>query len=221
MAKYITKEAYISNKCTNNCRACSSQLATCTSCGHDEAQGKTFSLKGTQCLEDCGSGFFSDSGFLCSPCASSCFECRVRANACTVCNPAIEKPYADPITLQCYDECPSGTYLDSDKNQCLRCVSPCSTCISANQCLSCDRTDITNDQIFFYSSLKQCYEVCPNTAVPTPSKNCEVCESPCETCLNSPKNCQSCVEGHFLHKNGECVSECPFMYYEDSGERKC
>ena len=221
MDKYLTNDAYISNKCTNNCRACSGNLATCTACGYDDIQDKRFNLKDTNCVEYCGSGFFADSGFVCSPCAANCIECRVRDNACTLCNPALEPPYADPITLQCYDECPSGTYLDSDARQCKRCISPCGTCVSLDQCLSCDRTDITNDEILFFSKEKKCYEVCPNISVPTPSKNCDACEHPCETCENSPKNCQSCVEGHFLHKNNECLSSCPFMYYEDSGNRKC
>ena len=35
------------------------------------------------------------------------------------------------------------------------------------------------------------------------------------------KNCLTCVEGHYLHKNNECVSSCPFLYFEEKDERIC
>ena len=35
------------------------------------------------------------------------------------------------------------------------------------------------------------------------------------------KNCLTCVEGHYLYKNNECVSSCPFLYFEESEERVC
>jgi len=31
----------------------------------------------------------------------------------------------------------------------------------------------------------------------------------------------TCLEGSYLHKNNECVSECPFLYFENSELRKC
>jgi len=36
-----------------------------------------------------------------------------------------------------------------------------------------------------------------------------------------PGNCLTCVEGFFFHKDAVCETECPFLYYEDSVERKC
>ena len=62
---------------------------------------------------------------------------------------------------------------------------------------------------------------CPNISVPTPSKQCEECEAPCETCENLTKNCLTCIEGNYLYKNNECVSSCPFLYFEDSDAREC
>lgn len=57
--------------------------------------------------------------------------------------------------------------------------------------------------------------------MPTPSKQCEECESPCETCENLTKNCLTCIKGTYLHKNNECVTDCPFLYLEDDTERVC
>ena len=35
------------------------------------------------------------------------------------------------------------------------------------------------------------------------------------------KNCLSCLEGTYLHKNYECVDDCPFLYFEDDETRTC
>ncbi len=186
--------------------------------------GESFFLKADvhQCVQDCGSGYFEDSGFVCSQCDySTCKECRISATGCTLCNPKSDKPYADPKTLRCYDTCPPGTYLDVNSTVCVPCESPCYTCSSKTTCLSCDRTDPVNQAIFFFELNQKCYEECPNVSVPTPSKQCEACVSPCETCEALPSKCTTCEEGHFLHKNNECVTSCPFLYFENSEERKC
>lgn len=62
---------------------------------------------------------------------------------------------------------------------------------------------------------------CPTTSVPTPSKLCDACTAPCETCESLPGNCLTCVEGYFFYKEAECVTECPFLYTEDTAQRKC
>ena len=31
----------------------------------------------------------------------------------------------------------------------------------------------------------------------------------------------TCVDGHYLHKNNECITSCPFLYFENDEERKC
>ena len=204
--------------CVASCGTCDGDRSTCTSCPIG------FYLKDNQCLDDCGTGYYAKIGMQqCDKCDDKCLECRVQSDSCTVCNPAVvpQTPYADPLTLQCYDKCPAGTYLDEASTQCLRCESPCYTCSSKEFCLSCDRTDEKNLLVYFLPSKGQCYTECPNTSVPTPSKQCEECESPCETCENTTKNCLTCIEGHFLHKNNECVSSCPFLYFEDKTERKC
>lgn len=35
------------------------------------------------------------------------------------------------------------------------------------------------------------------------------------------KNCLTCIEGNYLHLNNECVTSCPFLYFEDDEERLC
>lgn len=143
------------------------------------------------------------------------------ATACTICNPLAAKPYAYPKTFECYDECPSGTYLDLETTMCTTCESPCYTCSSKDTCLTCDRTDINNLAIFYSQVDGKCYSECPDTAVPTPSKQCESCVYPCETCDKLTNNCLTCVEGLYFHINNECIETCPFLYYNNDENREC
>ena len=131
------------------------------------------------------------------------------------------KPYAYPTTYECFDECPSGTYLDEESTLCKTCETPCYTCSSQDTCLTCDRTNPANLEIFFFEAESKCYSECPNTSVPTPSKLCEACDSPCETCDKLTTKCLSCEAGFYLHTNNECVTSCPFLYYADSEARTC
>ena len=103
----------------------------------------------------------------------------------------------------------------------MRCESPCYECSAKDVCQSCDRADNDNLEIFFLQSKGKCYEECPNISVATPSKQCEECESPCATCENLTRNCLTCIEGNYLHKNNECVTSCPFLYFADSEEGTC
>ena len=129
--KVTYTDAFITTTCTGNCDTCSGLLSTCTSCSVSSLNDVSYYLKGTECLSDCGSGFFGDAGYVCSACDSTCTECSLAANACTLCNPSNPLPYADPTTYRCYDKCPAGTYLDEASTLCLKCESPCYTCSSA------------------------------------------------------------------------------------------
>ena len=82
--KVVKQEAFKTVNCEANCGMCAGNLATCTGCSIG------FYLKGTECLADCGTGFFAESGKqICTQCASKCLECRVTPDSCTVCNPAV------------------------------------------------------------------------------------------------------------------------------------
>ena len=102
----------------------------------------------------------------------------------------------------------------------MRCETPCYTCRSATECLSCDRTNPNNTAILFFNQDYKCYEECPDISVPTPSKTCIACEDPCVTCENLPDFCTSCGEGMYLHKT-TCVESCPFLYFKQDDPRYC
>lgn len=124
------------------------------------------------------------------------------------------------MTLQCYAECPDGTYKDSSLQQCLPCKEPCYTCTSATQCLSCDRTATSNTFINFFEKENACFESCPAVSVPTPSKQCLACTENCATCQDQTDKCLTCEEGYLLLKNS-CVKLCPFGYIQDEKTPTC
>lgn len=112
--KITMNEPFLTNVCTANCDTCSGSLSTCTSCSYDAAQEKSFYLQESSCVEECSPGSFKDSGYQCSSCESPCLECDITATSCTICDPESSKPYANLAQLKCYEECPSGTYLDTE-----------------------------------------------------------------------------------------------------------
>ena len=149
-------------------------------------------------------------------CESPCLQCDIGPTLCTQCDPTFGAPYASLETLQCYSTCPSGTYLDTVQGLCVMCESPCFTCTSATNCLSCDRTEQNNTYINFFGLDQQCYETCPTISVPSPSKICIECEAPCTTCAELPNMCTNCTKGLYLYKQ-QCVEKCPFgLYSNDS-----
>ena len=164
-------------------------------------------------------GTFAGSGYLCQPCQEPCIECNYKATLCLRCNPTTPKPFALPSTLQCFAECPEGTYLDKEEGLCKICESPCFTCVNKTHCLSCDR-DSKNSAINYFNQTLQCYETCPDISVPSPSKNCVSCASPCVRCQDKPDSCLSCEEGLFLLKD-KCVGQCPFGYFKSTDDMKC
>lgn len=85
--KKILNEPFIVVPCTNNCDSCKDTLSKCTSCKYNAALEKSYYLKASEfkCLDDCGSGFFEDTGYKCSPCEGNCLECSVSATSCTLC----------------------------------------------------------------------------------------------------------------------------------------
>ena len=141
--KRVLNQEYVNVECTNNCDTCVDSLSKCTSCKFASALDESLYLKESEyrCVTDCGPGYFQDAGYKCSPCGGNCLQCTVSATSCTLCNPNSVKPYADPLSLRCYDECPAGTYLDKPSTLCTPCQSPCYTCTSPDVCTSCNRSD--------------------------------------------------------------------------------
>lgn len=121
------------------------------------------------------------------------------------------------MSLACYEQCPSGTYLNAETNQCFGCESPCYTCTDAVTCLSCDYSGNNPAQYFFE---ERCFDECPPVSVPSPSKICIDCEAPCQTCTELPDKCLTCQDNLFEYRH-LCVSDCPWNYYKDHDTMQC
>eukprot|EP00347_Sterkiella_histriomuscorum_P020194 403338738 len=210
--------------CTNNCSTCSLGVSKCQSCTFDSKQNLTFYLnsQNQQCNSQCDKGFYAESSnFTCKKCEFPCEECFLGSQLCTKCFANNTQPYANPQTLQCYSECPTGTYLDKAERVCKICNSPCYTCLDSLNCLSCDRVNTQNPFINYYQS--KCYDKCPSGTVATPQSSiCIECTSPCRTCQDSqPDFCSSCQSGYYHLKNSLCVSTCPSQYLPNTDTMKC
>ena len=218
--KVFSQNPWIDVPCQDNCASCSGTLAGCVSCSYNQVTEISHYLEDGQCVEDCKSGFYEGAGYQCLPCESPCVECDLGPKLCTLCEETHSRPWADPLTLQCYDQCPDGTYADEERRQCIGCESPCYTCSSATECLSCDHTAETNLRTIFFAAENRCYEECPSTSVRSPDNLCLECTGGCQTCENIQSQCTSCGEGTFLHKS-ECIEDCPFLTWKDRSSWKC
>lgn len=108
----------------------------------------------------------------------------------------------------------------------VKCTLPCKTCTDGNvsECLSCYQDITISTSIYYLSSLKSCFSVCPegyfaDTSVLT----CTACSSVCNTCSMSPNNCTSCKVNstlkYFYISTGDvgtCLSQCPTFYYPNA-----
>lgn len=82
-----------------------------------------------------------------------------------------------------------------------QCVTPCQTCTTQTQCLTC----LPN--FFFYNS--QCITNCPSffTIEDPINRLCLSCSPICLTCSITINNCTSCNVGLAMQA-GQCVSQC-------------
>jgi hypothetical protein len=208
--KVFSQHPWIDVPCLNNCGTCTGTLSSCVSCSYNSVTEVSRYLEDGECVEECKAGFYGGSGYNCLPCESPCLECSLLPNLCTLCEETHDKPFAYPVALQCYAECPNGTYLDEELRQCVACELPCGSCSSATTCLSCAHASEGNYKTTFFEEENMCYEDCPPYAVKSPDNQCLRCAGNCETCDTLQSTCASCSEGTFLHKS-QCVDSCPFL----------
>jgi hypothetical protein len=122
-------------ECNYPCKSCSSSdKDLCLSCYTAAETGLPY-LQGTTCQASCDTGYSPNSTTTCVQCDSTCLTCsETSTSQCTSCNSTGTYPYYYSSTNKCYQDCPSGSYLDS--TTCQTCVSPCQTCNSSSNCLS-------------------------------------------------------------------------------------
>ncbi|KAL4489343.1 hypothetical protein ABPG72_018998 [Tetrahymena utriculariae] len=214
---------YTLNPLTNICKSLCHQ--SCKTCLHPYSN--------TSCTS-CHDGYYLNNINQCLQCQIPCQNCSLDATQCISCIDGYilnqntlecilncDKSCKTCFSPQDYNSCIScydGFYLI--KNSCKKCDFPCQTCqISSTQCLSC----VTKYQLD--SNLKQCTPICdiscqackqpydPSQCIEcaigyflNSQNKCQVCETPCATCVDNPSNCLSCLETYYQNpSNGVCI----------------
>ncbi|MBN3294444.1 PCSK5 convertase, partial [Polypterus senegalus] len=231
----------LKNQCFNchaTCWECRGhEVFECTRCGIDENGQERF-LHRDRCRLHCPRGFYSDRDtFTCKTCMQNCDLC-IDVDICTKCKGNYRLKDGSCQTRECdedgicVDQCPNGTYEDSNSWRCESCHSSCQTCNGPlardcrvcpdgnmpiyGQCPSVSCKEGQYLEGFFLDQEGSCVEQCPPGFFANPaSLLCEECAPNCETCQDSMDNCLSCrKDGYslFLYE-GSCWSNCPDGYF--------
>ena len=93
------------------------------------------------------------------------------------------------------------------------CDSPCQRCDGTKTaCQSCLPTP--NTLIYYDTDALDCLSECISGKYPDDTNECQVCNTPCSTCLDE-ENCTACVSSTWLYEQ-RCVTVCPDTYYNHS-----
>jgi proprotein convertase subtilisin/kexin type 5 len=196
--------------CVSPCRECTS-VSVCLNCWSGILQNST-------CVTNCSSGSFSivSNGMLtCQTCDPSCLTCM---NISTYCLSCQTRKFIQ--TGSCVTNCSNIFYYDPNTLSCLPCRSPCATCSSIINCITC-----LNSLYLYYG---QCVQICPDGSYPDSSTNqsaCLSCPSICSKCklLNGSVVCTTCSNSKFMISTqpGQCLTACPDGWYADFGTYQC
>ena len=202
-----SSDLYFAIGCISPCETCEAEQSKCLTC-LSQADGTplNFFAAESTCLPECPVGYRQNAANVCEACDIPCGACSTALDFCDSCDAQYGSPYADPATGFCHAECPAGTYKNAATRRCEPCVNGCLTCLSPDECLSC------NPGAFFLDG--QCLAECPATAIKFDSatrQECELCLEPCYTCEGTTDTCLTCITGFYFHENA-CVSECPTNY---------
>lgn len=185
--------------CPSACLSCfsSGTSVTCVSCANGYLYYNTSSgLR--SCLTSCPTAYFADqSSGWCSRCLSSCSACTGTTN-CTQC--------LSNFTLS------NGLCLNQTSN----CSSTCQSC-SGQNCMKCVQPYLL--YVNRTTSSSSCVSTCPQGYYSS-IFTCELCNSSCAACANSPNNCSLCQSGLFLY-GSSCIPVCPLGFYASSALQAC
>ena len=116
----------------------------------------------------------------------------------------ISNYYLQLNSSTCVATCISG-YYPAD-GQCKQCVSPCLTCLSLNNCITC------MSGFFYFPSGNNCVSSCPVSAAIVINNACMSCQQGCLNCSSSnslqSSICYACTTPFALY-NKKCYSTCP------------
>lgn len=208
--------------CTLPCRTCVSanQSTSCLSCYSTISIDPRiyYDSSTSRCLTTCPDGRYANTlTNNCLPCDSNCLTCNNTPTFCLSCNQTTNFKYlhvntsVTPSTQTCLAACPIRMYADNTTNYlCTGCVSPCVTCASASQCLSC----ISGRFLVGTSCLPNCPA---GIYIENPTTNaCDPCSSSCLTCQTLTTTCTSCNTSLLLYQS-QCRSTCPSPLVPQNG----
>jgi len=191
-----------------NCLNCDNlTLDSCSNCR------LPYKLKGTSCVDDCGSATFItevNGSQTCGDCKQNCVSCTSSDN-CNQC--------ADNFFLknnECVENC--GSNYVAVGQECKKCTDDlCEVCSPNNQdvCLKCSSPN-------FLNAANNCVASCGERFYErqSPSAICVNCiDLNCLQC--SPENkCLLCDQG-FFRFNFICIETCPTGFYADNSDNSC
>uniref|UniRef100_A0A8C5MTT0 Proprotein convertase subtilisin/kexin type 5 n=1 Tax=Leptobrachium leishanense TaxID=445787 RepID=A0A8C5MTT0_9ANUR len=167
------------------------------------------------CVNDCGSGFYSDGiDRECDTCYRTCESCLgPDYDECLTCPGGYELQNGKCSNALSKNQPNEGTYWNAAEKAILPCDISCKTCnISATACTSCA------EGTFLYE--KSCIRSCPSgTFNNGKDKRCEICAAGCESCTDGDV-CLKCFNDYLYE--GMCHETCPEGFFGLKGNcTKC
>ena len=168
------------------------------------------------CLTGCPPGTYKEpTNNTCTNCKAGCRTCDTSFSDCKSC---ISPLFYNSLDNTCVASCPDPYYKNSDNPLnplCSICNVQCSKCNGPNidNCQGCKLTSLYYLQQSKFTCLTDCD---PGFFENPPDHLCTVCISPCAKCGLDGADCDSCVDGTFLHLR-KCLITCPDGFYGEGG----
>ena len=155
---------------------------------------------------------------LCTLCPTGCTTCT-SPTACSACTSVVGIQYY-LFNGTCLQICPSGMYGDTSGAApvCSTCSSPCLTCTSLNNCITCD----TGNKLLY--GQQTCQSSCLLGQYDDGNGRCQKCSIYCSNCTGSADNCLNCTilggVGYYL-SGSSCIATCPNGTYANTSTLEC
>ncbi|XP_055845205.1 furin-like protease 2 isoform X2 [Episyrphus balteatus] len=204
-------DGYYSDKKRQECVACPTGCATCSSNGFClSCKDNWMKNKKAKCIvngsENCDESEYYDNGH-CHPCHSTCESCDGPTERnCLSCPQSLLLQ-----TNRCVSTCDEGFYMEA--GVCAKCLHTCTQCVSRMNCTTCAKG--------LQLQSGECRTTCADGYY-SDRGTCAKCYLSCHTCSGPRRDqCVQCPAGWQL-ASGECHPECPEGFYKSEfGCQKC